>query len=369
MYQITSCASSSTHFPLPFKSPYLRGHGKMNGEREREREREMALCCCVLSSNPVAFVSVSLPRCPRPLLNSALMLPPQSSFFSSAARMPLGSCGGDLNTFGKNSAYLRLFERIRKHWQWRKGRSFRSPHSDGWKVSADAAESSFANKRKIVEHIVLLKAKSDLLEDDEKDMLDSLYTSQYHMSGILAISLGRIADPNDDGCTHGVYMRFQRKEDLAKFYQNPLYRKVLEEHVLPHCHDLICLDYESEVEDDILPIFRRGEAFEYGVEFLLLISVYDDAVAEDVEDAFCALVTLTEAFSFLIVQSTQGSKFSTNDGEYTHGVVIRFPSYEALEEFRESSEYADMWLKKFKPITRKSLAVYFLVDPVGAQVL
>ncbi|XP_031501521.1 stress-response A/B barrel domain-containing protein UP3 isoform X4 [Nymphaea colorata] len=180
---------------------------------------------------------------------------------------------------------------------------------------------------------------------------------------------GRIADPNDDGCTHGVYMRFQRKEDLAKFYQNPLYRKVLEEHVLPHCHDLICLDYESEVEDDILPIFRRGEAFEYGVEFLLLISVYDDAVAEDVEDAFCALVTLTEAFSFLIVQSTQGSKFSTNDGEYTHGVVIRFPSYEALEEFRESSEYADMWLKKFKPITRKSLAVYFLVDPVGAQVL
>ncbi|KAF3786622.1 hypothetical protein EJ110_NYTH25121 [Nymphaea thermarum] len=327
----------------------------------------MALCCCVLSSNPVAFVSVSLPRCPRSLLNRALMLPPQSSFFSSAARFPLGSCGGDLNTFGENSAYLRVFERFRKHWQWRKGWSFQSPHSDGWKVSADAAESSIANKRKVVEHIVLLKAKSDLSEDDEKDILDSLYTSQYHMSGILAISLGRIADPNDDGCTHGVYMRFQRKEDLAKFYQNSLYRKVLEEHVLPHCHDLICLDYESEVEDDILPIFRRGEAFEYGVEFLLLISVYDDAVAEDVEDAFCALVTLTEAFSSLIVQSTQGSNFSTKDGEYTHGVVIRFPSSEALEEFRGSSEYADMWLKKFKPITKKSLAVYFLIYPVGAQ--
>lgn len=44
--------------------------------------------------------------------------------------------------------------------------------------------------RNIVEHIVLLKAKSDLSEDDEKDMLDSLYTSQYHISGILAISLG-----------------------------------------------------------------------------------------------------------------------------------------------------------------------------------
>lgn len=44
--------------------------------------------------------------------------------------------------------------------------------------------------RKVVEHICLLKAKKDLSEEEENDMLDYLYTSQYQMGGIVAISLG-----------------------------------------------------------------------------------------------------------------------------------------------------------------------------------
>lgn len=44
--------------------------------------------------------------------------------------------------------------------------------------------------RKIVEHLMLVKAKEELSDVEEKNMLDYLYTSQYHMSGILAISLG-----------------------------------------------------------------------------------------------------------------------------------------------------------------------------------
>ena len=41
-----------------------------------------------------------------------------------------------------------------------------------------------------MEHVSLLKAKQDLSDDEEKDMLDYLYTTQYQMRGILAISLG-----------------------------------------------------------------------------------------------------------------------------------------------------------------------------------
>lgn len=41
-----------------------------------------------------------------------------------------------------------------------------------------------------MDHITLLKAKRDLSEEAEKDMLDYLYTSQYQMAGIIAISLG-----------------------------------------------------------------------------------------------------------------------------------------------------------------------------------
>jgi len=47
--------------------------------------------------------------------------------------------------------------------------------------------------RKIVEHVCLLKAKQELSEEEENDMLDYLYTTQYQMGGVVAISLGGAA--------------------------------------------------------------------------------------------------------------------------------------------------------------------------------
>lgn len=100
----------------------------------------------------------------------------------------------------------------------------------------DASEDGALKKRNIVEHILLLKAKTDLSDVEEKDMLDNLYTSQYQTRGVIAISLGRIEEPNEDKFTHAVYMRFQTKDDLAKFYVNSYYSQVLQEHVLRYCY-------------------------------------------------------------------------------------------------------------------------------------
>jgi len=46
---------------------------------------------------------------------------------------------------------------------------------------------------------------------------------------------GRTLDQNPENYTHAVYMRFQKKDDLVKFYENPMYLRVLKEHVTPHC--------------------------------------------------------------------------------------------------------------------------------------
>ncbi|PON62820.1 Stress responsive alpha-beta barrel [Parasponia andersonii] len=220
----------------------------------------------------------------------------------------------------------------------------------GVRVSASVEESSWSiveKKRKVVEHVCLLKAKEDLSQEKENNMLDYLYTTQYQMGGILSISLGRISNQNDDNYTHAVYMRFQRKEDLVKFYEKPFYLGVLKEHVLPYCHGLLNLDYESEVEDDILPIFRKGEEFNYGVEFVLLISFMDNAI-ERVGDALACLQSLIMGFPSLVVQSTH---------------------VEAFQIFESSSEYKKIWKTKFEPITRKTLSVYYLVDPVGTEIM
>ncbi|WCJ37540.1 Stress responsive alpha-beta barrel domain protein [Euphorbia peplus] len=223
--------------------------------------------------------------------------------------------------------------------------------------------------RKVVEHICLLEARKDLSDEDENDMLDYLYTCQYQMPGILAISLGRISKDSSENYTHAVFMRFQRREDVAKFYENPFYMKVLKEHVMPYCHGLMNVDFESEVEDDILPIFRKGEEFNYGLEFVHLISFDERAYGIPVEDALGSLKNLTREFPSLIVQSTQGSNFNRSSQEYTHGIVTRFRSLEAFEMFVGSTEYKNMWNTKFAKIVLKTLPIHYSVDPVGKEIM
>ncbi|KAG7956663.1 hypothetical protein I3843_11G134500 [Carya illinoinensis] len=237
--------------------------------------------------------------------------------------------------------------------------------------AAEEGSSGFKSERKreVVEHICLLKAKENLSEEEEKDMLDYLYTTQYQMRGIVAISLGRISEENIENYTHALYMRFQRKEDLAKFYENVFYLGVLKEHVMPYCHGLINVDFEAEVEDDILSIFRKGEEFNYGLEFVLLISFVSDAVGGAAEHALASLARLTIGFPSLIVQSTQGLNLNLSSKEYTHGMVIRFQSFEAFGIFMGSSEYKDIWSSKFQPITQKILSVHFSIDPVGTEIM
>ncbi|XP_071707904.1 stress-response A/B barrel domain-containing protein UP3 [Rutidosis leptorrhynchoides] len=223
--------------------------------------------------------------------------------------------------------------------------------------------------RKVVEHICLLKAKPDLSDKDEKDMLDFLYTCQYQMRGILAISLGRISYENVDGYTHAVFMRFQNKEDLSKFYEHPFYLGVLKDHVTPYCHEFGYFDYESEIQDDILSIFRKGEEFNFGVEYIFLISLKESSLGDVADDALTSLAELTMQFPSLIVQATKGSTFNPGSKDYTHAVVIRFRSSEAFDIFMGTSEYKDVWRSKFQPIIEKKLSISFSVDPVGNELM
>ncbi|XP_022985458.1 uncharacterized protein LOC111483461 isoform X2 [Cucurbita maxima] len=180
------------------------------------------------------------------------------------------------------------------------------------RISASGEHSPTTNlgkKRKVFEHISLLKARENISEEEENDLLDYLYTTQYQMRGIVAVSLGRACGQNSESYTHGVYMRFQRKEDLEKFYVNPFYSRILNEHVMPYCHGLIHVDYESEVEDDMLPIFRKGEEFNYGVEFVLLIKFLQDSFGKPLEDALNSLEQLAIDNPSLIVQFTQDIRY------------------------------------------------------------
>nr|GLL23100.1 stress-response A/B barrel domain-containing protein UP3 isoform X2 [Ipomoea trifida] len=197
----------------------------------------------------------------------------------------------------------------------------------GWSIQEEFGWLETEEGRKVIEHICLLQGKEDLSEEQEQNMLDYLYTTQYQMRGIIAISLGRVSGSNSENCTHAVYVRFQRKEDLAMFYENHFYTGVIKDHVMPYCHGIKSVDFESEVEDDILPIFRKGEEFNFGLELLLLIEFVESSLDGAAEDALIALDKLTMEFPSLIVQTTKGSNFNRHSEEYTHGVAIRFRSF------------------------------------------
>lgn len=120
-----------------------------------------------------------------------------------------------------------------KAWEWnaKRGKNRMPTVSCSGQQSSDVQK-----KRKVVEHLCLLKAKRDLSDEEEKDMLDYLYTTQYQMRGILAVSLGRLSDQNVEDYSHAVFLRFQRRKDLDKFYHSTFYSEVLKEHVTPYCH-------------------------------------------------------------------------------------------------------------------------------------
>ncbi|URE06990.1 Stress responsive A/B Barrel Domain [Musa troglodytarum] len=276
-----------------------------------------------------------------PLHRSLVSISPSGFFLSCARFLGLRTWGRSINVL-RSPAGSRVSSK-----RWNSGIIYFSL-SDDLDSGNGTSVDGYVKKRNIVEHILLLRAKKNLSDAEEKDMLDYLYTSQYQMSGIIAMSLGRIECPNLDNFTHAVYMRFQRKEDLAKFYSNSYYSRILKEHVTPYCYGSVSVDYESEVEDDIIPIFRRGEEFNYGVECMLLISISKTAPGHAVEDALASLWNLTMDFGSNIVQATQ---------------------VEAFKIFTESPIYKDMWKLKFHAITRKALLLHFLVDPVGTELM
>ncbi|XP_066306072.1 uncharacterized protein [Miscanthus floridulus] len=80
--------------------------------------------------------------------------------------------------------------------------------------------------------------------------------------------------------------------------------------------------FESEVEDDIIPIFRRGE----------------------VTQATFSWRKSTPFFSSFTVQATCSCCLDHPDSGYSHAALIRFPSFDDLKLFRESMEYKDGWI-------------------------
>eukprot|EP00271_Cylindrocystis_brebissonii_P021436 TRINITY_DN7616_c0_g1_i3.p1 TRINITY_DN7616_c0_g1~~TRINITY_DN7616_c0_g1_i3.p1 ORF type:complete len:259 (-),score=58.64 TRINITY_DN7616_c0_g1_i3:512-1288(-) len=237
--------------------------------------------------------------------------------------------------------------------------------------SAGSFSASFAAPtRAVVERVVLFRMREDFIEEQEADMLDNLYSLQYHYRGVVAISLGRIVSPRAQGFTHAFFSRFASREALAEFTALPALTSALEAFVLPFCEDMLTVDFEARVEDDIETIFRRGDFFETGVERLMLFRVKaspDEAPPEKVGEMLASLADLPVRVAPLIVQLTAGQNFSSSSQGYTHGMVLRAASGEDLEELREHPAYLEVLESQVLPLVDKVLVADYRVDTVSTK--
>eukprot|EP00897_Mesotaenium_endlicherianum_P005383 jgi/Mesen1/4873/ME000244S04050 len=233
-------------------------------------------------------------------------------------------------------------------------------------IAAQTGEAETAQKtRKVIEHLVLFKMKEDFEQSQEKDMLDNLYSLQYHYRNILAVSVGRIFSKRSNGFTHALFVRFPSQEALAQYTIHPSHTSVVEQYIKPYLEDILAVDFEADVEEDIEAIFRRGEDFEQGVEHLVLVKVKEGVSPEASQDMITALAELPDKLGSTIVQITAGPNFSPRSKGFTHGLVVRLPSEKDLEAYNKHPSHREVLRKHVLPNSESILAVDFHVEAIS----
>ncbi|CAI5484851.1 unnamed protein product [Closterium sp. Yama58-4] len=221
----------------------------------------------------------------------------------------------------------------------------------------------------VVEHVALFSMPPDMAEESEGDMLSHLYSLQYHYPHLLAISLGRIVAKRPVGFSHALFARFPSRRALDGFLALPALATAMEQFVTPSCTDTLSLSYEAQVEADIESVFRRGDAYERGVEHVVLLRAKPAVEAEKQSAMVEALAALPQAMdAHILVQLTAGANFAVDTAKgFTHGLVARFPSEEALDAYNKHPSHRQVLRQHVLPLSESILAVDFHVDPVGRE--
>ncbi|CAM6094979.1 unnamed protein product [Calypogeia fissa] len=224
--------------------------------------------------------------------------------------------------------------------------------------------------RKVLEHVVLFKMQDTMTEEQEKEMLDSLWSLQYQVKNVLCTTVGRLVQKTPEGFTHALFSRFPNKQAVDDYMESPTRWRVAQDLVIPYYLGLMMVDFEGEVEDDIETVFRRGDDFQEGVEHFLFFR-FKDNVSSDAVDKFLNTANSLPAKFGELVQLTVGANFqSQSKGTYTHGLVARLPSGEAYAEFEDFLQADPSWIEAMELLeTSQTLTANFLVSPVGKTVM
>jgi Stress responsive A/B Barrel Domain len=94
----------------------------------------------------------------------------------------------------------------------------------------------------MIDHLVFLVAREDASPEDIEDLISSIRGLKDTVPGVVDLTVGENFSERSGGYTHGIFVRFESREDLQGYMKHPDHLAVVEK--LDALTTRIVVDYE-----------------------------------------------------------------------------------------------------------------------------
>jgi hypothetical protein len=94
----------------------------------------------------------------------------------------------------------------------------------------------------MIDHLVFLVAREDASPEDIEDLISSIRGLNDTVPGVVDLTVGENFSERSGGYTHGIFVRFESREDLQGYMKHPDHLAVVEK--LDALTTRIVVDYE-----------------------------------------------------------------------------------------------------------------------------
>ena len=94
----------------------------------------------------------------------------------------------------------------------------------------------------MIDHLVFIAVREDASPEDVEDLISSLRGLKDTVPGVVDLAVGENFSERSGGYTHGLFVRFESREDLQGYMKHPDHLAVVEK--LDALTTRIVVDYE-----------------------------------------------------------------------------------------------------------------------------
>jgi hypothetical protein len=96
----------------------------------------------------------------------------------------------------------------------------------------------------MIDHLVLFTLKEDTSREDEEDVLSTFREIKGEIPNFVDFSIGKNFSERSQGYTHGLFARFQTRDDLQAYLKHPEHLSAVEKLDAFQEGERVVVDYE-----------------------------------------------------------------------------------------------------------------------------